>query len=145
MLVPRSRSKKKHVSLRIDEALVDGIDRWASQRGVSRNALAERYLAEGQKMDEFPQIYFRSGEFGRRAAVLGTRLDVWQVMETVRSHDNSVEDAAAYLGLAPERVRAAVRYYAANRDEVDEFADRASAAADRAEQLWRAEQELLAS
>jgi uncharacterized protein (DUF433 family) len=140
-----ARSRKKHVSLRIDEALVDGIDRWASQRGVSRNALAERYLAEGQKMDEFPQIYFRSGELGRRAALLGTRLDVWQVMDTVRSHDNSVEAAAAYLGLAPERVRAAVRYYAANREEVDEFEARAAAAAERAEELWRAEQELLAS
>ena len=143
--MPRSKSRKKHVSLRIDETLVDGIDRWASRSGLSRNALAERYLAEGQKMDEFPQIYFRSGELGRRAALLGTRLDVWQVMETLRSHDNSGEDAAAYLGLSPERVRAAVRYYAANRDEVDEFADRASAAGDRAEQLWRAEQELLAS
>jgi len=138
-------SKKKHVSLRIDEALIDGIDRWASQRGVSRNALAERYLAEGQKMDEFPQIYFRSGELGRRAALQGARLDVWQVMETVRNHDNSVEDAASYLGVAPERVRAAVRYYAANRDEVDEFAARATEAAERAEELWRAEQELLAS
>lgn len=140
-----ARGKKKHVSLRIEEPVVEGLDRLAEQTGMSRNALAERYLAEGQKMDEFPQIYFRRGELGRRAALLGTRLDVWQVMETVRNHGNSVEDAADYLGLPAERVRAAVRYYAANRAEVDEFAARAIAAAERAEQLWRAEQELLAS
>jgi hypothetical protein len=42
-------------------------------------------------------------------------------------------------------VRAAVRYYAAYRAEVDEFAARAIESMDRAEQLWRAEQELLAS
>lgn len=140
-----ARGKKKHVSLRIEEPVVEGLDRLAQQTGMSRNALAERYLAEGQKMDEFPQIYFRQGELGRRAALLGTRLDVWQVMETVRSHGNSVEDAADYLSLPAERVRAAVRYYAANRDEVDEFSARAIAIAERAEQLWRAEQELLAS
>jgi uncharacterized protein (DUF433 family) len=140
-----ARGKKKHVSLRVGELVVEGLDRLAQQTGMSRNALAERYLAEGQKMDEFPQIYFRNGELGRRAALLGTRLDVWQVMETVRDHGNSVEDAAAYLSLPAERVRAAVRYYAANRDEVDEFSARAIATAERAEQIWRAEQELLAS
>jgi len=95
-------------------------------------------------MDEFPQIYFRDGELGRRAALLGTRLDVWQVVETVRAHDNSVAETAAYLDLPTERLQAAVRYYAAHRDEVDEFAARAIEAADRAEELARVEQELLA-
>lgn len=140
-----ARGKKKHVSLRIEEPVVEGLDRLAQQTGMSRNALAERYLAEGQKMDEFPQIYFRHGELGRRAALLGSRLDVWQVMETVRSHGNSVEDAADYLSLPAERVRSAVRYYAANRGEVDELSAREIATAERAEQLWRAEQDLLAS
>lgn len=140
-----ARRKRRHVSLRIEEPTLEGLDRLARQTGTSRNALAERYIAEGAKMDEFSQIYFRDGELGRRAAVVGTRLDVWQVMETVRNHNNSIEEAADYLGLPAERVRAAVRYYAANRDEVDEFAARAIAAAERAEQLWRAEQDLLAS
>jgi len=96
-------------------------------------------------MDEFPQIFFRDGDLGRRAALIGTRLDVWQVMDTVRNHDNSIDQAADYLNLPVQRVRAAVRYYAANRVEVDDFADRAISAAERAESIWRAEQELLAS
>ncbi|MEX2211223.1 MAG: hypothetical protein WD689_05610 [Gaiellaceae bacterium] len=137
-------AQKKHVSLRVSELTLASLDRQARQSGASRNALAERYLAEGARMDEFPQIYFREGELGRRAALLGTRLDVWQVIETVREHGNSVDEAAAYLGLAVERVQAAVRYCAAHRDEVDEFAARAAEAAERAEELWRAEQELLA-
>jgi uncharacterized protein (DUF433 family) len=82
---------------------------------------------------------------GRRAAVIGTRLDVWQVMDTVRNSGNSAEEAADYLGLPVSRVRAAVRYYAANRDEVDQFAARAIAVGERAEAAWRAEQELLRS
>lgn len=135
---------KRHVSLRVSGLTIADLDRRARQTGLSRNALAERYLAEGARMDEFPQIYFRDGELGRRAALLGTRLDVWQVMETVRAHDNAVEETAAYLDIPVERVQAAVRYYAANRDEVDAFAARAIEASDRAEELARAEQELLA-
>jgi uncharacterized protein (DUF433 family) len=109
------------------------------------NALAERYIAEGLRMDEHPQIVFREGALGRRAALAGTRLDVWQVMETVRNSGNSVEEAADYLDVPAEKVRAAVCYYAAYRDEVDDFAARATATAERAEAAWRAEQEILAS
>ena len=133
------------MSLRVEEPTLDELDRLARQRGVSRNALADRYLAEGVRRDEFPQIHFRDGALGRRAALLGTRLDVWQVVETVRNNANSADAAADYLGLPVERVRAAVSYYAVHRDEVDEIAAREIAAAERAEEVWRATQELLAS
>jgi len=58
-------------------------------------------------------------------------------------------------GMPVERVRAAVRYAAAHREavryaaahreEVEQVAAREIEAAARAEELWRAEQELLAS
>jgi uncharacterized protein (DUF433 family) len=133
------------MSLRVAEPAVEGLDRLAERRGVSRNELAERYLIEGVAQDEFPQIAFRDGALGRRAILLGTRLDVWQVLETVRSEGSSVEFAAEYLDQPVERVRAAVRYAAAHKDEVETIAARESAAAARAEELWRAEQALLSS
>lgn len=136
---------RRPVSLRVEVSTFDELERRARQAGEPMNSLAERYIAEGLRIEEHPQIYFREGELGRRAALIGTRLDVWQVMETVRNSSNSVEDAADYFDLPVEKVRAAVRYYAAHRDEVDEFAARATAAADRAEAAWRAEQEILAS
>jgi uncharacterized protein (DUF433 family) len=139
-----ARDKTRHVSLRVEVPTVEELDRLARRRGVSRNELAGRYLAEGVRLDEFPQIYFREGALGRRAALVGTRLDVWQVVDAVRNHDNSLEDAAEYLGLPVERIRAAVRYAAAHRDEIEEIAAREAAAAERAEELWRAEQALLA-
>ncbi len=140
-----SRGKRRHMSLRVAEAAVVELERAAGRRGLSRNELAERYLIEGVAQDEFPQIAFRDGALGRRAILLGTRLDVWQVLETVRNHANSVEAAAEYLDLPAERVRAAVRYAAAHKDEINEIATREVEAAARAEELWRAEQELLAS
>ena len=138
-----ARAQKRHMSIRVEVPTADRLERTARQKGISRNELAERYLAEGVRQDEFPQVYFREGVLGRRAALVGTRLDVWQILETVRNHENSVEQAAEYLDLPIERVRAAVRYAADNRDEVTEIAEREGAAAARAEELWRAEQELL--
>lgn len=95
-------------------------------------------------MDEHPEIAFRDGALGRRAALAGTRLDVWQVVETVRNSGNSIADAAEYLALPPQRVQAAVNYYAVYREEVDEHADRERALAERAEAVARAAEELLA-
>lgn len=133
------------MTLRVTEAAVTDLDRAAARRGLSRSELAERYLIEGVAQDEFPQIAFRDGALGRRAVLLGTRLDVWQVLETVRNHGNSAERAAEYLDLPAERVRMAVRYAAAHRAEVEEIAAREAETAARAEALWRAEQDLLAS
>ena len=82
-----------------------------------------------------PERIVSSSSTRRRStpAIIGTRLDVWQVIDTVRNADNLVDAAARYLGLPMTKVRAAVRYYAAYRDEVDAFAARAIAIAERAE------------
>ena len=94
-------------------------------------------------MDEHALIRFRMGATGRRAALAGTRLDVWQVMETFRNSESSVERTAEYLALPETWVRACARYYAAYRDEVDFVAERERAAAAHEEELWRAEQAVL--
>lgn len=137
------RKGHRQFSVRVAIPVFEELERRTVELNESRNALAERYIAEGVKMDEHPDIYFRDGAMGRRAAIIGTRLDVWQVMDTVRNSSNSPEEAAEYLGVPVARVRAAVRYYAANQDEVDQFAARAIAVAERAEATSTAEQEIL--
>ena len=138
-------SETKQMSFRIAAPTADELDRSARLRGMSRNALADRYLAEGLRRDEFPEIVFRDGALGRRAALIGTRLDVWQILETVRQHGNTIDEAAAYLSLPPHRVQAAVRYAASYPDEIRDIAEREAEAAARAEEIWRAEQDLLQS
>jgi uncharacterized protein (DUF433 family) len=54
-----------------------------------------------------------------RAALLGTQLDVWEVIATVRDNDNDVQAAAEYLNLPVGLVEAAVSYYGEFRDEID--------------------------
>jgi uncharacterized protein (DUF433 family) len=140
----RASSAHRQFSVRVATPVLEDLERRAAELGASRNALAERYLLEGVRTDENPDIRFRDGALGRRPAIVGTRLDVWQVIDTLRSSGNSIDEAAEYLGIPAGKVRAAVRYYAAHRGEVDEFAARAAEIAERAEAEWRAEEEILA-
>jgi uncharacterized protein (DUF433 family) len=87
---------------------------------------------------------FREGAAGRRAALVGTRLDVVQVIDTLRESERSVDATADYLGIPEQYVRAAVRYYADFPEEVDEWRERTRAAAEREEDAWRREQAILA-
>jgi uncharacterized protein (DUF433 family) len=131
-------------SFRLPETLLASLQGRARERGESANALAERYLEEGLRRDDHPLIVFRDGAAGRRAALVGTRLDVAQVIDTLRESDNSVEATAEYLGSPEQHVRAAVRYYADFREEVDEWREHTRAVAEREEEAWRREQAILA-
>jgi len=131
-------------SFRFSDALLASLQERARERGESANALAERYLEEGLRREEHPLIAFREGAAGRRAALVGTRLDVSQVIDTLRDSANSVDATAEYLGIPEPYVRAAVRYYAEFRDEIDEWRERIRAIAEREEEAWRREQAVLA-
>lgn len=110
--------------------------------GEPRTALAERYLDEGLAMDEFPGIHFVGGPMGRRPAVFGTGLDVWEIVKAVKD-GGSIEEAAAYLELEPRLVELAVRYYGSNREEVDDWLARARELSETEEARWRAAQDAL--
>jgi hypothetical protein len=82
--------------------------------------LAERYLEEAIRVAEHPGIVFRSGPAGRRAAVLGGP-DVWEVIETFNAEARVIDATARYLSLPAGLARAALDYYADNRNEIDEW------------------------
>lgn len=138
------RPRSVHRSFRFPASLGERLQRRASQAGESANSLAGRYIEEGLRMDEHPLVQFRDGAGGRRAALVGTRLDVWQVIETLRNSENSISETADYLSIPDTWVRACVRYYAEYTDEVDSFAELQRELAAREEELFRREQSVLA-
>ncbi len=142
-MTDRSRSKTVSRSFRLTSSLVETLQERAHERGESANALAERLIDEGLRREEHPLIAFRDGAAGRRAAILGSRLDVWQVIDTLRASSNSVAETAAYFEIPEAWVQAAVRYYAAYPDEVERFAERVKAAAGREHELWQRQQAVL--
>jgi uncharacterized protein (DUF433 family) len=131
------------VSFRFDRGTVRHLKRRAAEVGAPQAALAERYIEEGLRMDEHPLIYFREGAAGRRPALLGTRLDVATVVETIRQHDNSVEETAEYLDVPVGHVEECLRYYVEHEREIDEWIKQARVAAERERELWARRQEAL--
>jgi uncharacterized protein (DUF433 family) len=139
---PRAR-RRQHLSFRIPEPTLERLEARAHQIRETRTGLAERYLEEGLRMDEHPGIGFADGPAGRRAVLVGTGLDVWEVVATVKQSRGSVAAAARYLDLAPAQVRAAVRYYGAFPEEVNDLLNRQADAAAREETAARSERAAL--
>jgi uncharacterized protein (DUF433 family) len=139
-----SPASKQPLGFRVQPRTLAHLRRRAREAGQPQTALAERYIEEGLRMDEHPLIYFRDGASGRRPALLGTRLDVADVVETIWQNDRSVERAAAYLELPVDHVEACLRYYADYGNEIDDWIDRARAVAEREEERWRRRGEALA-
>lgn len=125
------------LSLRPSTRTLERLRERARLTGQKHTVLAERYVAEGVLMDEHPGIHFVDGAMGRRPAVAGTGLDVWQIVEVLQDNEGSIESAATYLEVDPRLVDAAVRYYGANTAEIDDWIARVREFNDREERTWR--------
>lgn len=134
---------RETTSFRLPAETLERLDARAQAAGTTRTALAEQFLEEGLRLVEHPGIRFVDGPSGRRAGVTGTGLDVWEVVETIRAHNGSVEETAEYLSVPVARVRVAARYYAAFPAEIDEWIAGNQAVYDREFELARRERELL--
>jgi uncharacterized protein (DUF433 family) len=128
------------INTRVPRRVRQALEEVAKGRRVNPLTFARTLIDEGLRRERHPGIVFRDGPAGRRAAMEGRRLDVWQVMETVWASDGNVEEAAAYLGLRPDQVRAAISYYTEFPGEIDDWVQRNREEADRGRAQWEREQ-----
>jgi uncharacterized protein (DUF433 family) len=137
-------STKQSIAFRFSRVTVARLKQRAQETHAPQTALAERYIDEGLRHDEHPLIYFRDGEAGRRPALLGTRLDVADVLTTIKQNGNSVAEAADYLEVPVEHAEACLHYYADYKDEIDAWIERSHAIAERERERWQRRQQALA-
>jgi hypothetical protein len=78
------------------------------------------------RMEKHPGVFFRNGQSGRRAVLIGGP-DVWEVVRAVKSAQAAEPDLASdavvrlageTMGLPPDRVRVALDYWEAYSDEI---------------------------
>lgn len=143
MSAPERSAAKTPLSFRLHGETARLLERRAKEAGETQTALVERFVEEGLRRDSHPLIAFRDGAAGRRPCIIGTRLDVWQVIETIRQNGNSIAEAADYLGRPIELIEAAARYYADFTEEIDRWTAEANSFAEREEANWRRQQQLL--
>jgi uncharacterized protein (DUF433 family) len=108
-------------SLRLPPETLREIEQMARESGKDFSAVAKDLLEEAIKMRRCPGIVFVEGTSGRRARVGGTGIEVWEIIATYQSVK---KDAArlqkSFHWLSPEQLRAAMAYYSAYPQEIDQ-------------------------
>lgn len=110
---------------------------------MAPRTLAQRYVEEGLRMDDHPLVRFVDGPAGRRPRLVGTGMDVSEVVRVVRDSDGDATSAAGYLEIPLGLVQAAVAYYGAYPDEIDDWIDANTAEGERARSAYIAGQAAL--
>jgi uncharacterized protein (DUF433 family) len=108
------------LSVRLSDATISRLGARARRVHLPPRTLAQRYVEEGLRMDEHPLVRFADGPAGRRARLLGTGKDVWEVIEVVRDNGGDAAESARYLEIPLGLVQAAITYYGACTAEIDQ-------------------------
>jgi uncharacterized protein (DUF433 family) len=95
------------------------------------------------RREDHPLIRFVGRPSGRRAALVGSGLDVWEVLAAVRENDNDLECVAELLGISVGLVQAAVTYYGEYQSEIDAEIALNQAEWERGYAAWEAGQRAL--
>ena len=131
------------LSVRLNDATIARLGRHAQRAHLAPRTLAQRYVEEGLRMDEHPLVRFADGPAGRRARLVGTGKDVWEIIGVVRDNDGDVRATADYLELALGLVQAAATYYGAHPPEIDEWSELNERETEEAHAGWLAGQAAL--
>jgi uncharacterized protein (DUF433 family) len=107
--------------LSIPDELDREIRRESTDRATTWSALATELLEEALRMRRAPGVVFVDGPAGRRAAVAGTGLDVWEIVATWRAAGEDFDKLRQSYGwLTEPQLRAALTYYELYPEEIDE-------------------------
>lgn len=112
--------------LRLPEDLERDLERESRLRGgPSFSELAVSLLREAVRMRRVPGIFFVDGLDGRRPAIWGTGLEVWEVIRNYKAAGEDHERLkASYPWLSEPQLTAALTYYEMYPDEIDARIDR---------------------
>ena len=129
------------LSVRLNDSTIARLGRHAQRMHLAPRTLAQRYVEEGLRMDEHPLIRFADGPAGRRARLVGTGKDVWEIIAAVRDNDGDAAETARYLEMPLGLVQAAISYYGAYRDEIDQWIEVNEQQVAEAYAVWSARQD----
>ncbi len=104
--------------MRLSKRMEGLVNQEARRTGRSKGAVVEALAEEALRMRLFPGIAFRGVDWERRAWVIGTALDVWQIVDAHR--DIGSIERMAEGGSANERqIKLALDYHEMFPEEID--------------------------
>ncbi|CAN5909231.1 hypothetical protein BH23ACT2_BH23ACT2_28780 [soil metagenome] len=118
-------AKGQPFSLRLDENTEKLVEAEARRTRRSKSAVVEAFTEETARSRRFPGIAFRgggSGDAGRRPWVIGSGLDIWEIIHMLDDH-GSVETLVAETHLNAAQVRIALASRQAHPGEIADAID----------------------
>jgi uncharacterized protein (DUF433 family) len=111
-------SKSQPFSLRLDPSLDALITREAKRTRRSKGAVLESLADEAMRVRRFPGLAFRGSDWDRRPWVIGTALDVWEIVEALRDF-GTPERLLGESDLTEAQLNVALAYYGEFGSEID--------------------------
>lgn len=112
--------KSKPFSIRLSQTTDRFVEAEARRTKRSKGAIVEALTEEAARMRRFPGIGFRDDDANRRAWVIGTGLDVWELIEMLEDYGSVERLLEAHENVTPRAVELAHAYYASYPEEIDE-------------------------
>lgn len=120
---PTRRQTGEPISIRLSRATDQLVAAEARRTRRSKSAVVSAFTEETARTRRFPSIGFRGDDAARRAWVIGSGLDVWEIAQMVEDF-GAVERIVAETHLTERQVRLALAYRDAYPDEIaDAIAD----------------------
>src|SRR3989442_7430703 len=110
-------AKGQPFSVRLQEETERLVNAEARRTRRTKSAVVEAFTEETARTRRFPGIAFRGDDARRRAWVIGSGLDVWEVIHMLEDF-GSPEALVADTLLSPAQVHLAVAYRDAYPDEI---------------------------
>jgi coenzyme F420-reducing hydrogenase beta subunit len=111
-------AKAAPFSMRLSDVTDQLVSEEAKRTRRTKGAVVEALAEEALRTRRFPGVAFRGSDWNRRPWVIGTALDIWEIVAASRSYPTPSEMAAATDVTEPQ-VRLALAYHAEFPDEID--------------------------
>jgi uncharacterized protein (DUF433 family) len=104
--------------MRLSKQMEELVSSEAKRTGRSKGAIVEGLAEEALRMRLFPGVSFRGADWERRAWIIGTAFDVWQIVDAYRDI-GSVESMVEGSSVNERQIRLALDYYKRFPGEID--------------------------
>lgn len=113
-------TKSKPFSIRLSQTTNRFVEAEARRTKRSKGAIVEALTEEAARMRRFPGIGFRGEEPYREAWLLGTGLDVWELIEMLQDYDSVERLLDDHENVSPRSVELARAYHTSYPEEIDQ-------------------------
>jgi hypothetical protein len=114
-------SKSAPFSLRLSRETDRLVTAEARRTKRSKGSIVEGLAEEALKARLVPGIAFRGDDYNRRAWLIGTSLDLWQIIEAYQDFDDSFDRTIAETDLTERELRTALSYYERFPQDIDDL------------------------